>query len=58
MDAEERARLRAEGRRAAAKLPDISPETARRIAEIMREPINRYVAEQRRKQREAEAGDD
>jgi hypothetical protein len=47
MNAEERARLRADGRRAGAQLPDISPECARRIAELMREPINRYVAEQR-----------
>jgi hypothetical protein len=34
MNAEERARLRAEGRRrAAAELPDITPECARHIAE-------------------------
>src|SRR4051794_12526410 len=52
MNAEERARLRAEGRRAAAELPDISPECARRIAELLREPINQYVADQRRAQRQ------
>ena len=50
MNAEERARLRAEGRRhAAAELPDITPECARHIAELLREPINHHVAEQRRK---------
>ena len=49
MNAEERARLRAEGRRrAAAELPDITPECARRIAELLREPINQYVAKRRR----------
>jgi hypothetical protein len=49
MNAEERARLRAEGRRrAAAELPDITPECARHIAELLREPINQYVAKQRR----------
>ena len=48
MNAEERARLRAEGRRrAAAELPDITPECARHIAELLREPINQYVAKQR-----------
>jgi len=51
VNAEERARLRAEGRRAAAELPPVSPECARRIAEMLREPINQYVAEQRRAQR-------
>jgi hypothetical protein len=47
---EERRRLRAAGRRdAAATLPDVSPECARRIAEIMREPLNEYVSRQRKK---------
>jgi hypothetical protein len=54
MNAEERARLRAEGRRAAAKLPDITPEAARHIAELLREPINQYI-EQRRPQRDGAA---
>jgi hypothetical protein len=49
VNADERVRLRAEGRRrAAAELPDITPECARRIAELLREPINQYVAKQRR----------
>jgi hypothetical protein len=55
VNTEECARLRAEGRRAAAKLPDIAPECARHIAEMLREPINRYVAEQRRAQRDGAA---
>jgi hypothetical protein len=44
---EELVRLRAIGRAKAAGLPDISPECARRIAAIMRESINRVVAENR-----------
>jgi hypothetical protein len=55
VNTEERARLRAEGRRAAAKLPDISPKCARHLAELLREPINQYVAEQRRAQRDGAA---
>ena len=38
---------RAAGRRAAATLPDISPECARRIAALLREPVNEFVREQR-----------
>jgi hypothetical protein len=50
VNADERARLRAEGRRrAAAELPDVTPECDRHITELLREPINRYVAKQRRK---------
>ena len=55
MNAEELARLRAEGRQAAAKLPDITPECARRIAELLREPLNQYVAGQRRAHRDGAA---
>jgi hypothetical protein len=42
-------RLRAAGRRAAARLPDISPECARRIAALLREPVNEFVRKQRHK---------
>jgi hypothetical protein len=49
VNADEPARLRAQGRRrAAVELPDITPECARHIAELLREPINQYVAKQRR----------
>ena len=51
MNTEERERIRAAAHRTADSLPDISPECCRRVAEIMREPINRYVAEQRRAER-------
>jgi hypothetical protein len=46
---DELARLRAAGRAKAADLPDISPECARRVAELLREPINQCVAEKRGK---------
>jgi hypothetical protein len=57
VNADERARLRAEGRRrAAAELPDITPACARRIAELLREPINQHVAKQLRPVRHGGAG--
>ena len=52
--ADGRARLRAAGHRAAADLPAISPESSRRIAEILRESLNRFVARARREARAAE----
>jgi hypothetical protein len=44
----ERKRLREAGRRAAQELPSISPESARRVADAVREPLNEYVAERRK----------
>lgn len=55
MNAEERARIRAAAHRTADSLPELSPDCCRRIAELLREPINRYVAEQRRAQRDGAA---
>jgi hypothetical protein len=46
---EERARIRAAAYRTADSLPELSPDCCRRIAELLREPINKYMAEQRRK---------
>lgn len=43
MQPEERAALRAAGRRAAASLPLLSPEACRRVAALMREPMNQVV---------------
>jgi len=43
MQPEERAALRAAGRRAAASLPPLSPEACRRVAALMREPMNQVV---------------
>jgi hypothetical protein len=43
VNAEELAAIRATGRAAAADLPPISPEGARRIARLLAEPINTYV---------------
>lgn len=40
---EERRELRPAGRRAAAALPDISPESAARIAALIAEPLNAYA---------------
>ena len=51
MSDEERERLLEAGWRAAASLPPISPECARRVAELLREPVNRFVAAQRAKER-------
>jgi predicted GIY-YIG superfamily endonuclease len=48
MSDDERTRLRAAGRAKALALPSISPECARRVAELLREPINRFVADSRR----------
>ena len=44
-------RLRAAGRAVAAGLPQLSPECCRRIAELLREPINQFVTAQRRCER-------
>jgi hypothetical protein len=44
----ERAALRAAGRRAAANLPPLSPEQCRRIAALMREPMNQLISAERR----------
>jgi hypothetical protein len=41
--------LRAAGAQTAAVLPPISPQSAHRIAELPREPINQYVSAQRRR---------
>ncbi|WP_224148460.1 hypothetical protein [Mycobacterium avium] len=43
MTTEERARLRAAGRAKAALLPPISPESGRRVAELLRYPVNEYL---------------
>jgi hypothetical protein len=43
---DERVRLRDAGRAKAAELPDVSAESARRIAELLREPVNRFVKAQ------------
>jgi hypothetical protein len=48
MTAAERAELRAAGRRAAANLPDLTPEQCRRVAMLLREPVNAFVKAQRR----------
>ncbi len=40
--------LRAAGAEAAASLPPISAESAQRIAEVMREPINHFIRTYRR----------
>jgi hypothetical protein len=40
---QQRAELRAAGRAKAAELPGISAESARRIAELLREAINQHV---------------
>jgi hypothetical protein len=40
---EQRAALRQAGRRAAAELPPVSPECAKRIAELLRDPINAII---------------
>jgi len=54
----QRARLRAAGRRAAASLPDLSPECCRRIAALLREPVNAFVnAERQRRAAQAQGGD-
>jgi hypothetical protein len=45
VSAEERARLRAAGRAKGAGLPQISPETYRRIAELLRVPVNQFMKE-------------
>jgi hypothetical protein len=47
MSPEQRAELRAAGRRAAANLPDPIPEQCRRIAALLREPVNEFVKSQR-----------
>jgi hypothetical protein len=47
MTPEQRAQLRAAGRAKAAELPDLSSESARRIAEMIRVQINQYLATQR-----------
>jgi hypothetical protein len=48
VNAEERARIRAAAHRTADSLPELSPDCCRRIAELLREPINQYVAERRK----------
>jgi hypothetical protein len=52
---EERARILAAAHRTADNLPELSPDCCRHIAELLREPINRYVTEQRRAQRDGAA---
>ncbi|MGO9510336.1 MAG: hypothetical protein ACLPXZ_24470 [Mycobacterium sp.] len=47
MKHDERTRIRAAGKHAAAKLPEISAECAKHIAELIREPINTYVKAER-----------
>jgi len=45
----QRQRLRQAGRRTGAGLPPINADTYRRIAELLRAPINQYVGDQRPK---------
>lgn len=44
---DERQHLRTVGRRAAAQLPEVSAETYRRIAELLREPVNQFIRARR-----------
>lgn len=45
----EKQRLRQAGREVGAALPPANAETYRHIADLMREPINTYVGDRRRK---------
>ena len=47
MKPDEQTRIRAAGKHAAAKLPAISAECAKRIADLIREPINTFVKAER-----------
>ncbi len=43
MNPDQHAALRDAGRRKAAELPPVSPECARRVAELLAAPINEFV---------------
>ncbi len=47
LDTAERATLRAAGRQAAATLPPLSPEACRRVAALLREPMNQLLKAER-----------
>jgi hypothetical protein len=49
MTDDEKHRLRQAGREVGATLPPVSAETYRHIAELIRDPINTYVGDRRRK---------
>jgi len=44
---EERAALREAGREAAKLLPPLSPETCRRLADLLTEPVNAFIKARR-----------